>query len=79
MIDEIQDITIPPSAVTTCPDKSYSLVGIAGVCQGCKYFLGLFDVMEEAAPFAKKYRVKCGVPQVREIINIEMGVNAWPR
>lgn len=73
MSEEIQDITVPASAITTCPDKSYALVGIAGVCQTCPHFQGLFDVMEQDAPFAKKYRVKCGVPQVREIINVEMG------
>jgi hypothetical protein len=76
MSETIQDITIPTSAITTCPNKSYALVGIAGICQQCPYFQGLFDVMEQDAPFAKKYRVRCGVPQVREIINVEMGVSA---
>ncbi len=70
---EIQEIDIPPNALTTCPDRSYRLVSIASVCQRCPQSLGLFDVMAADAPFAEKYRVRCGVPQAREVVMAEMG------
>lgn len=73
---QTKDITIPPGALTTCPARRYALVSISGVCQGCTYSLGLWEVTEAEAPFADKYRVKCGVPQVREITMFQMGGEA---
>lgn len=75
-VTEIKDIAIPPSALTTCPDKRYGLVSISGCCQSCSYFLGLFDVMEQDDQFAVKYRVRCGVPQAREIVVVDLGEQA---
>lgn len=72
-VTEIKAISIPQAALTTCPDKRYGLVSIAGCCRSCSYFMGLFDVMEQDADFAVKYRVRCGVPQAREIIVVDMG------
>lgn len=72
---EIRDINIPANALTTCPDpdRRYALVGIERVCSTCPNFLGLFDVMEQEAAFPVKYRVKCGVPQAREITMAHLG------
>jgi hypothetical protein len=71
---EIQEVNIPANALTTCPDKRYALVSIEGCCTKCHFFRGLYDVMEQDAVFAVKYRVQCGVPQAREIIVVDMGV-----
>lgn len=73
MNTEIKDVEIPANALTTCPDRSYALVGIAGRCLPCPHFRGLYDVMAQDAPFAQKYRVQCGVPQAREITVADLG------
>lgn len=67
------DIDIPVSALTTCPDKNYNLVSILNRCFPCPYSRGLVIVMKEDKPFDQKYRVHCGVPQVREIIIADLG------
>jgi hypothetical protein len=75
MMSKIMDIQVPPNALTTCPDRRYALVSIQGCCVPCPHFVGLIDVVGEVqvAPFAARYRVQCGIPQVREIIQAEMG------
>jgi len=73
---QIQDIDIPANALTTCPDRRYGLVGIAGCCTACGYFRGLYDVTAQDAHFSVKYRVQCGVPQAREIVMAELGGKA---
>lgn len=67
------DIEIPLGALTTCPDKSYKLVGILKCCVPCPLNRGLAMVTQECLPFDQKYRVRCGVPQVREIVMIDLG------
>ena len=71
---EIKDLIIPPNALVTCPNSRYGLVSIAGCCLPCPHYSGLFDVLPTEAPFAVKYRVNCGMPQVREIVVADMGV-----
>lgn len=66
-ITETREIDIPAGALTTCPDRRYALVSIAAVCGGCPYSQGLWQVTRGDVPFVDRYRVKCGVPQVREI------------
>lgn len=74
MNTEIKEVEIPANALTTCPDRRYALVRIMGCCVPCARFCGLIDVIGQDAPFGAKYRVQCGVPQVREIVMVEMGV-----
>lgn len=68
------DIEIPLGALTTCPDKGYRMVSILKCCVPCPLNRGLALVTEEDRPFDVKYRVMCGVPQVREITLVDLGV-----
>jgi len=70
----IENIEIPDTALTTCPARRFGLVGIKGACLKCNLFLGLSDVADgKDEPFQQRYRVKCGMPQAREITMFDNG------
>lgn len=68
-----RQIDIAANALTTCPDRSYGLVSIAARCMACPHSHGLAEVIAGDAAFENKYRVLCGVPQVREIVVADFG------
>jgi len=65
---ETRDIDIPENALTTCPDRGYQMVSLLNVCIVCPHSLGLAQVRGENGTFSEKFRVRCAIPQMREIV-----------
>jgi len=72
--EELDTVEVPANVFVRCPATGWKNIQ-ARRCESCQWFHGLHQHAEStgALRFVDRYRVKCGFPIDRAMLEIEMG------